>query len=137
MAVVAVFQGPELSDEDMEKVADDAGATSMTTSTTTQSPISRRHLGDNMSAEAARALSERLRSDEKFRAQFVAQLAAAETPDDKRRVLTDAGYDVSLGELPTLQKLAGMSELSDEELENLAGGVGDLLDRDRDRDRNR
>jgi predicted ribosomally synthesized peptide with nif11-like leader len=71
-----------------------------------------------MSAEGVTALYERVNSDEEFRA----QLEAAETPDDKRRIVTDAGYDVSTDDLPTVKKLAGISELSDEDLEKVAGG---------------
>jgi predicted ribosomally synthesized peptide with nif11-like leader len=71
-----------------------------------------------MSAEGVTALYERVNSDEEFRA----QLETAETPDDKRRIVTDAGYDVSTDDLPTVKKLAGISELSDEDLEKVAGG---------------
>jgi predicted ribosomally synthesized peptide with nif11-like leader len=71
-----------------------------------------------MSAEGVTALYERVNSDEEFRA----QLEAAETPDDKRRIVTDAGYDVSTDDLPTVKKLAGITELSDEDLEKVAGG---------------
>jgi predicted ribosomally synthesized peptide with nif11-like leader len=71
-----------------------------------------------MSAQGATALYERVTSDEKFRA----QLEAAETPDDKRRIVTEAGYDVSRDDLSTLRKLAGATELSDEDMEKVAGG---------------
>ena len=71
-----------------------------------------------MSAEGVTALYDRVSSDEEFRA----QLEAAETPDDKRRIVTDAGYDVSVDDLPTVKRLAGISELSDEDLEKVAGG---------------
>jgi predicted ribosomally synthesized peptide with nif11-like leader len=71
-----------------------------------------------MSAEGVTALYERVSSDEEFRG----QLEAAETPDDKRRIVTDAGYDVSIDDLPTVKRLAGISELSDEDLEKVAGG---------------
>ena len=74
-----------------------------------------------MSAEGVTALYERVSSDEEFRG----QLEAAETPDDKRRIVTDAGYDVSIDDLPTVKRLAGISELSDEDLEKVAGGVSD------------
>jgi predicted ribosomally synthesized peptide with nif11-like leader len=74
-----------------------------------------------MSAEGATALYERVSSDEEYRA----RLEAADTPDDKRRIVTEAGYDVSRDDLSTFRKLAGMSELSDEDLEKVAGGMGD------------
>jgi predicted ribosomally synthesized peptide with nif11-like leader len=72
-----------------------------------------------MSAEGATALYERVSSDEAFSA----QLEAAETPDDKRRIVTEAGYDVNRDDLSTIRKLAGMTELSDEDLEKVAGGM--------------
>ena len=72
-----------------------------------------------MSAEGATALFERVKSDEQFRA----QLEAAETPEAKRRIVTDAGYDVSSDDLSTIRNIAGMSDLSDEDLEKVAGGI--------------
>jgi predicted ribosomally synthesized peptide with nif11-like leader len=74
-----------------------------------------------MSAEGATALYERISSDEAF----TARLEAAESPEDKRRIVTEAGYDVGRDDLPTVRNLAGMSELSDEDLEKVAGGMGD------------
>jgi predicted ribosomally synthesized peptide with nif11-like leader len=71
-----------------------------------------------MSAEGATALYERVGSDEAFRG----QLEAAETPDDKYRIVSEAGYDVSRDDLPALRKLAGVTELSDEDVEKVAGG---------------
>jgi predicted ribosomally synthesized peptide with nif11-like leader len=75
-----------------------------------------------MSKEGATALYGRISSDEAFSA----QLEAAETPDDKRRIVTEAGYDVGRDDLSTVRKLAGMSEISDEDLEKVAGGMGDI-----------
>jgi predicted ribosomally synthesized peptide with nif11-like leader len=75
-----------------------------------------------MTTQGATALYERVSSDETFSA----QLEAAGTPDDKRRIVTEAGYDVSRDDLSTFRKLAGMSELSDEDLEKVAGGSGSL-----------
>jgi predicted ribosomally synthesized peptide with nif11-like leader len=72
-----------------------------------------------MSAEGATALYERFSSDEQFRT----QLEAAETPGDKRRIVTEAGYDVNRDDLSTVRKLAGMTELSDDDLEKVAGGL--------------
>ena len=57
--------------------------------------------------------------------QFRAQLEAAATPEEKRRIVTDAGYDMSRDDLSTIRNLAGMNELSDEDLEKVAGGVSD------------
>jgi predicted ribosomally synthesized peptide with nif11-like leader len=72
-----------------------------------------------MSAEGATALYERVGSDEQFRT----QLETAATPEDKRRIVTEAGYDVGRDDLSTVRKLAGVSELSDEDLEKVAGGI--------------
>jgi predicted ribosomally synthesized peptide with nif11-like leader len=71
-----------------------------------------------MSAEGATALYERVTSDEEFRA----RLEAAETPEEKGQVVTEAGFDVSRDDLSTVRSLAGVSELSDEDLEKVAGG---------------
>jgi predicted ribosomally synthesized peptide with nif11-like leader len=72
-----------------------------------------------MSADGARALSERVKSDERFRA----RLEAAATAEEKGHIVTEAGYDLSSEDLSTIRSLAGMSELSDEDLERVAGGV--------------
>jgi predicted ribosomally synthesized peptide with nif11-like leader len=74
-----------------------------------------------MSTEGATALYERVSSDEAFRT----QLEAAETSEEKRRLVTEAGYDVNSDDLSTVRNLAGVSELSDEDLEKVAGGAGD------------
>jgi predicted ribosomally synthesized peptide with nif11-like leader len=75
-----------------------------------------------MSAEGATAFYERVTSDEQFRA----QLEAAGTPEEKRRIVSEAGYDVSPDDMPIVRNLAGATELSDEDLEKVAGGVGDV-----------
>jgi predicted ribosomally synthesized peptide with nif11-like leader len=71
-----------------------------------------------MSAEGVTSLYERINSDEQFRA----KMEAAETPDDKRQIVTEAGYEVTSDDLPTIRRLAGVNELSDEDLEKVAGG---------------
>jgi len=75
-----------------------------------------------MSAEGARGFYERVTSDQRFRA----RLEAAATPEEKRRIVAEAGYDVSGDDLSTIRNLAGMSELSDEELEGVSGGELEL-----------
>jgi predicted ribosomally synthesized peptide with nif11-like leader len=72
-----------------------------------------------VTAEGATGLFERIRADEQFRA----QLEAAATPEEKRKIVTDAGYDVDTDDLPTIRKLSGMSELSDKDVEKVAGGA--------------
>jgi hypothetical protein len=39
-------------------------------------------------------------------------------------IVTDAGYDLSGDDLSIIRNLAGMNELSDEDLEKVAGGIG-------------
>jgi predicted ribosomally synthesized peptide with nif11-like leader len=75
-----------------------------------------------MSKEAATALYERVNSDEEFRT----QLEAAETPEEKRRIVTEAGYELSSDDLSTVRKLAGVSDLSDEDLEKVSGGMFEI-----------
>ena len=72
-----------------------------------------------MSAQGATGLFERIRADEQFRA----QLEAAARPEEKRKIVIDAGYDVDTDDLPTIRKLSGMSELSDKDVEKVAGGA--------------
>jgi predicted ribosomally synthesized peptide with nif11-like leader len=73
-----------------------------------------------MSAAGTKALFERVSSDEAFKS----RLEAAATPEDKRRIVAEAGFDVSPEDLPSLRDLAGVEELSDEDLEKVAGGTG-------------
>lgn len=73
-----------------------------------------------MSTQAMTALWDRLQSDEQFRG----QVEQAGTPAEKRQLLTAAGYEVEPGDLGALRSLAGISEISDEDLEKVAGGGG-------------
>lgn len=75
-----------------------------------------------MSKQGMTALYERVQSDESFRA----QLQEASSPQDKHRIVSEAGFDVERADLDTLRSLAGMTELSDEDLERVAGGGGTL-----------
>jgi predicted ribosomally synthesized peptide with nif11-like leader len=75
-----------------------------------------------MSAEAATALFERVGSDEEFRT----KLEAAPTPQEKHRIVTEAGYEVTRDDVSVMRNLAGVSELSDEDLEKVAGGSGTI-----------
>jgi predicted ribosomally synthesized peptide with nif11-like leader len=71
-----------------------------------------------MSVQGATAFWERIQSDEQFRD----QVEQAATPDEKHRVVAAAGYDVEPGDVVTLRSLAGLTEISDEDLEKVAGG---------------
>jgi predicted ribosomally synthesized peptide with nif11-like leader len=77
-----------------------------------------------MSTQGATALYERFASDEEFRA----RLEDAPTQDEARRLVTEAGYDVSLDDLPAIRNLVGVRELSDEDLEKVAGGGATTVD---------
>jgi predicted ribosomally synthesized peptide with nif11-like leader len=73
-----------------------------------------------MSVQGVTALWERMQSDEQFRR----QVEQAATPQEKHQVVVAAGLDVEPGDLSTLRSLAGMHEISDEDLEKVAGGSG-------------
>lgn len=71
-----------------------------------------------MSEQAVAALLERLQTDRGFRE----RLEAAATPEAKRQVVKDAGFDISRSDLPFLRVQVGLQELSDEDLDKVAGG---------------
>jgi predicted ribosomally synthesized peptide with nif11-like leader len=71
-----------------------------------------------VSEEGVTALLERLESDPSFRE----QLQAAPTAEAKRQIVRDAGLDVDRSDLPTVRSMAGLEELSDDDLEKVAGG---------------
>ncbi len=73
-----------------------------------------------MSEQGVRALLARLESDQGFRE----RLEAAPGNDARRQIVLDAGFDVQASDLPTLRSLTGIQELSDEDLEKVAGGIG-------------
>lgn len=73
-----------------------------------------------MSAQGMTALYERLESDEAFRT----RLEEARSPADKHRLVAAEGFDVDSADFSTLRSLAGANELSDEDLERVAGGSG-------------
>ena len=69
-----------------------------------------------MSEHSVRALLERLESDADLRR----SLEEASTPAEKDRILHLAGFDVSYAEI---QEQLQTGELSDKDLEKVAGGV--------------
>ena len=74
-----------------------------------------------MSATDAQALVERVKEDADFRR----QLEEASTPEEKQALVKDAGFDVTRDDLPTVKEAFGVdSEISDEDLEKIAGGMG-------------
>jgi predicted ribosomally synthesized peptide with nif11-like leader len=72
-----------------------------------------------MSTEGATALFERVSNDDDFRR----RLEEAPTAEDKRRIVTEAGFDVDRDDLATMKSLAGLDELSDDELAQTVGGT--------------
>lgn len=75
-----------------------------------------------MSQQAVSALMERVETDQAFRE----RLESAPTNEAKREVVVDAGYDIEPSDLPAFRSEYGLSELSDEDLEKVAGGSGTL-----------
>jgi Nif11 domain len=73
-----------------------------------------------MSIQGVTAFGERLESDEQFRR----RVEQAGTPQEKRQVLVAVGLDVGPDHLSTLRSLAGITDISDEDLEKVAGGTG-------------
>lgn len=71
-----------------------------------------------MSQEGIKALLARVESDESFRE----RLLAAGSEEDRQHLLVEAGYEVEPTDLPTFKEIVGFGELSDEELEWVAGG---------------
>lgn len=73
-----------------------------------------------MSEQGVIALLDRLQTDQGF----LERLEAAPTPEAKRQLVRDAGFDIGPSDLPFVRAQAGQQELSDEDLEKVAGGTG-------------
>ena len=73
-----------------------------------------------MTEETVTAFVERLSSDEAFRN----RLAAAPTPEERQEMAREAGYDLGAGDMPAIKAALGIEELSDDDLEKVAGGIG-------------
>ena len=72
-----------------------------------------------MTGETVKAFVERLSSDEAFRD----RLAAAPTPEERQEMARAAGYDLGAGDMPAIKSTLGIEELSDVDLEKVAGGM--------------
>lgn len=72
-----------------------------------------------MSREAAQAFVERLNDDEAFRDGLI----AAGDNDARLRMAQDAGFDVTADDLAELRREHGADELSEEDLQKIAGGL--------------
>lgn len=78
-----------------------------------------------MSEQGAQVLLEKIRTDADFRR----RLEEAPTVEEKERIVRAAGFDVAPAELPALlEAAADESEISDGELEKVAGGLGDATE---------
>ena len=73
-----------------------------------------------MSTEGTNALFERVTTDDEFRR----QLEESMTAEDKGRIIREAGFDVNRDDVATMKSLAGLEELSNEELAQAVGGSG-------------
>jgi predicted ribosomally synthesized peptide with nif11-like leader len=73
-----------------------------------------------MTTEAVTAFAERLKSDEALRA----KLAGAADRAERLALVRAEGFEVSAGDVGAVKQALGIEELSDEDLEKLAGGVG-------------
>ena len=72
-----------------------------------------------MSDESAIAYAERVKSDPAFRL----SLAAAPDPAARLTIASEAGYDLSPADIPAIKAALGLDELSDADLEQVAGGL--------------
>ena len=72
-----------------------------------------------MAASDAQALVDRLNSDEQF-----AQSLRDASPDERRTIIKDAGFNVSEEDVAALRSQSASGDVSDAELEQVAGGQG-------------
>ncbi len=73
-----------------------------------------------MTEETVRAFAERITTDE----EFARRLGSASSPDERLKMANDAGYDLSASDLSAIKTALSVEELSDEDLEKVAGGIG-------------
>ena len=81
-----------------------------------------------MSDQSVLAYAERIKNDEAFRL----SLGAAPDGAARRAIAQEAGYDVSPEDIPAIKAALGLDEISDEDLERVAGGTGMVQDADTD-----
>ncbi len=73
-----------------------------------------------MTEEAIKSFVEKLSTDETF----ANKLASAATPEERLKIANDAGFAVSASDLSAIKTALSVEELSDEDLEKVAGGIG-------------
>ena len=70
-----------------------------------------------MTEEAIKSFVEKLSTDETF----ANKLASAATPEERLKIANDAGFAVSASDLSAIKAALSVEELSDEDLEKVAG----------------
>jgi predicted ribosomally synthesized peptide with nif11-like leader len=73
-----------------------------------------------VTTEAASAFVERLKTDEALRA----KLAGADDRAERLALVRAEGFDLAADDIDAVKKALGVEELSDEDLERIAGGTG-------------
>ena len=73
-----------------------------------------------MSQESALALAARLKQDEEYRR----QVEGAPDEASRKQLFVDGGFEIEDDDAGTLAEALGIGELSDEQLEGVAGGRG-------------
>jgi len=76
--------------------------------------------GKIMTEETVRAFVERLTTDE----EFAKKVADAPSKEERLRIINEAGYALTASDLSALKAALNVEELSDEDLEKVAGGAG-------------
>jgi predicted ribosomally synthesized peptide with nif11-like leader len=71
-----------------------------------------------MAEDAVKAFVERLTTDE----EFAKKVADAPSKEERLRIINEAGYALTASDLSALKAALNVEELSDEDLEKVAGG---------------
>jgi predicted ribosomally synthesized peptide with nif11-like leader len=74
-----------------------------------------------MTTEAVQAFVERLNDDETFRN----RLGQAPGPEERLRIAEAEGYAITASDADAIRTSLGVTELSDDELNKVAGGLSD------------
>ena len=82
--------------------------------------IQRQKEGTEMTEEAIKSFVEKLSTDETF----ANKLASAPTPEERLKIANDAGFAVNAFDVDGIKAALNIEELSDEDLEKVAGGMG-------------
>jgi predicted ribosomally synthesized peptide with nif11-like leader len=73
-----------------------------------------------MTTEAAAAFAERLKTDEAFQS----KLAGAASGEERLALAREEGFALTAADAGAIKEALGIEELSDEDLEKVAGGTG-------------